>query len=147
MGQIILAIEDLHKREYIYRDLKPENVLVDSEGYLKLADFGLAAKGIRTRQDYSTSFCGSPIYLSPEILKSKKTYKVSDYYTCGVMIYEMLTGTPPFYTDDINNLYNNIKKGGVSFPSDINISSSCKDIIRRLMRNNPKVRLGSKNGV
>jgi len=63
------------------------------------------------------------------------------------MIYEMLTGTPPFYTDDINNLYNNIKKGGVSFPSDINISSSCKDIIRRLMRNNPKVRLGSKNGV
>ena len=106
-----MALEDLHRRNYIYRDLKPENILIDKKGYLKLADFGLAANDIKTQSDFAKSFCGSPIYLSPELLKNKKTYKVSDFYTLGVVMYELLSGEPPFYTDDLNRLYNNIKKG------------------------------------
>ena len=93
---LVLALEDIHSRNYIYRDLKPENLLIDQKGFLKLADFGLAANDIKTVQDYAKSFCGSPIYLSPEILKNKRTYKVSDFYTMGVVMYELLTGEPPF---------------------------------------------------
>ena len=76
-----------------------------------MADFGLAANDIKTSTDFARSFCGSPIYLSPEILKNKKTFKVSDFYTLGVVMFELVTGEPPFYTDDINRLYSNIKKG------------------------------------
>lgn len=109
IAQIILALEDLHRRNFIYRDLKPENILIDKKGYLKLADFGLAANDIKSQNDFARSFCGSPIYLSPEILKSKRTYKVSDYYTLGVVMYELLCGEPPFFTEDINRLYSNIR--------------------------------------
>lgn len=114
-----MALEDLHRRNFIYRDLKPENVLIDREGYLKLADFGLAANDIKSQNDFARSFCGSPIYLSPEILKSKRTYKVSDYYTCGVVMYELLVGEPPFFTEDINRLYSNIRSGILKFPEDV----------------------------
>lgn len=70
-----MALEDLHLWNYIYRDLKPENILLDEAGHLKLADFGLAAENIKSSNDFAKSFCGSPIYISPEIIKSKRSYK------------------------------------------------------------------------
>jgi serine/threonine protein kinase len=147
MAEIILAIEDLHRRNYIYRDLKPENILIDESGHLKLADFGLAAENIRSANDFAKSFCGSPIYISPEILKSKRSYKTSDYYTMGVVMYELLTGDPPFFNEDIDKLYGLIKKGSFNFPPQRNISESAKDLIRKLINTNPKTRLGAERGI
>ena len=147
MAEILLAIDDLHQRNHIYRDLKPDNILIDEEGHVKLADFGLAADNIRTNNDFAKSFAGSPIYLSPEILKNKRTFKISDYYTFGVVLYELVVGDPPFYTDDINKLYSNIKKGHISFPNHISVSDSFKSVVSELMQNNPKLRLGANKGM
>ena len=146
-AEILLAIEDLHKRDILYRDLKPDNVLLDQDGHARLADFGLAAERIKNNSTFAKSFCGSPIYLSPEILKKRKTNKVSDYYTFGVVIYELLTGEPPFYSDDLEGLYKLIKRGNLKFPEDRNFSAGVKDLILKLMNNNPKKRLGFAGGI
>lgn len=96
--EIMLAIRHLHKHDIIYRDLKPENIVIDSEGHAMLTDFGLSKDGIYDH--YSThSFCGSLAYLAPEMLKRSGHGKAVDYYHLGVLLYEMLTGTPPFFSD------------------------------------------------
>lgn len=146
-AEILLAIEDLHRRNILYRDLKPDNVLLDQDGHARLADFGLAAERIKNNSTFAKSFCGSPIYLSPEILKKRKTNKVSDYYTFGVVLYELLTGEPPFYSDDLEGLYRLIKKGHLKFPTERNFSNEIKDLISRLMNNNPKKRMGFVGGI
>lgn len=98
MAEIMLAIRDLHKNDIIYRDLKPENIVIDAEGHAMLTDFGLSKDGIYDH--YSThSFCGSLAYLAPEMLKRSGHGKAVDYYHIGVLLYEMLTGAPPFFSD------------------------------------------------
>ena len=107
----------------------------------------MAAERIKNNSTFAKSFCGSPIYLSPEILKKRKTNKVSDYYTFGVVLFELLTGEPPFYCDDLEGLYRLIKKGILKFPEDRNFSIEIKDLILKLMNNNPKKRLGFLGGI
>lgn len=109
IAELILAIECLHKNGVLYRDLKPENILLDSEGHIKLADFGLS-KVMQNRGDIARSFCGSPIYLSPEMVNQKGYTEASDLYGIGLVLYEMIFGIPPFYTEDIPDLYSKIKK-------------------------------------
>lgn len=145
IAELFLAINELHKRNYIYRDLKPENILLDEQGHIKLADFGLAAKNIRNATDFAKSFCGSPMYIAPEILKNKTAFKSTDYYTMGVVIFEMLTGEPPFYNENFEKLYSLIKKGDFKFPPTVNLSDEAKDLISRLICM-PKKRLGAVSG-
>lgn len=97
--QILLALEDLHKRDVIFRDLKPDNVVLDQDGNAMLTDFGLSKEGILGNLE-AKSFCGSIAYLAPEMLKQTGHGKSVDWYLLGVLFYEMLAGMPPFYTEN-----------------------------------------------
>ena len=94
-AQIILALQYLHNKDIIYRDLKPENVIIDQEGYIKLTDFGLSKMEI-SENTKTYSICGTPEYLAPEILNKKGHGKSVDFWTLGCIIFELATGYPPF---------------------------------------------------
>jgi Protein kinase domain/Ankyrin repeats (3 copies) len=138
--EVLLALEELHNHGIIFRDLKPENVVLDADGHAKLTDFGLSKEGFIEGQ-LAKSFCGSIAYLAPEMLKKLGHTRSVDWYLFGVLIYEMLIGTPPYYTKDRDQLYANIKKGRLDLPK--SISGTTRDLIKLLMQINPIKRLGA----
>lgn len=142
IAELILAIEYLHQRNIIYRDLKPENILIDSDGHIKLADFGLAKENI-TNDTPNKTFCGSPQYLSPEMLTKEGTTKASDIYGIGVILYEMVTGNPPFFTQDQDLMYQNIIENKLVFHE--YFSEEFKDLLSKLLDKDPKKRIGINN--
>lgn len=101
---------------YIYRDLKPENVLIDSDGHKRIADFGLAKQNDASTQ---TTFCGTSDYMTPEILQQKHYTKDVDWLALGILLFEMLTGMCPFYDDDINQMKRMIIGSDIDFPSSV----------------------------
>lgn len=98
LAELILAINYLHKEKILYRDLKPENILIDTDGHMKLADFGLSKENVGDN-DFTSTFCGSPAYLAPEMVRKKGVNKSADIYGIGCVLFEMLTGEPPFMDD------------------------------------------------
>ena len=144
-AQIALALEYLHSKGIVYRDLKPENILMDEQGYLKLADFGMAKK--LKDDEKAMSFCGTPEYLAPEIITMEGHDKNADWWSFGILLFEMLCGLPPFYVENLDKMYELIKTSSVKFPKRINLSEDAKDIIRKLLEKNPKKRLGSQRGI
>ena len=114
-AEILLALEALHKNFVVYRDLKPDNVVIDADGHAMLTDFGLSKTGL-AEGAYSKSFCGSPAYMAPEILKGKGHNRTVDWYLLGVLVYEMLVGVPPYYADDRTTLFKNISGGTLKMP-------------------------------
>jgi len=126
IAELVLAIQYIHEKDVVYRDLKPENILIAGDGHIKLADFGLSKDNV-TDQSKTKSFCGTPAYLSPEMLNNKGATKASDLYGIGAVLYEMLTGDPPYYNDDIPTMYKKIKEGNLTFPS--YVSSKARNII------------------
>ena len=112
-AELILAFEYMHKKGIIYRDLKPENILLDSEGHIKICDFNLAKKN--TENSRAKSFCGSPLYLTPEMYSGKGVTFKHDIYQIGLIIYELNTFIPAFNTSDLKTLYDKVKNNEINF--------------------------------
>jgi serine/threonine protein kinase len=104
---MVEALAYLHKYGILYRDLKPENVLLDSEGHIRITDFGLSKTGLG-REGQTFSFCGTPEYLAPEIILGKGHAHLVDWWSLGALLYEMLSGTPPHYSRDKNQMMSDI---------------------------------------
>ena len=96
VAEVLLALEDLHKRDIIFRDLKPDNVVLDEDGHVLLTDFGLSKEGMMDNVSTNT-FCGSTAYLAPELLRKSGHGKAVDWYLLGALLYELLVGIPPYY--------------------------------------------------
>jgi serine/threonine protein kinase len=127
-------LEYLHRKNIIYRDLKPENIMLDEEWHLKLVDFGLSSQGL-SDDFHAKSFCGSPAYLPPEMLSKEGVGKEADFYCMGAVLYEMVVGAPPFYSDDYTTLLQNIKESRLAFPK--LISEEVKSLLSSLLKKNP----------
>ena len=112
-AELILAFEYMHKKGIIYRDLKPENILLDSEGHIKICDFNLAKKN--RKKTRAKSFCGSPLYLTPEMYSGKGVTFKHDIYQIGLIIYELNTFIPAFNTSDLKTLYDKVKNNEINF--------------------------------
>ncbi|EAN32661.1 cAMP-dependent protein kinase catalytic subunit [Theileria parva strain Muguga] len=136
-AQVTAMFEYLHDNNIIYRDLKPENLLLCSDGYLKLADFGFA-KVVEFR---THTLCGTPEYMSPEIILHLGYGKAVDFWTLGILIYEMLVGYPPFYDETPYNLYDKILKCKLKFPSFYD--EDAKYLTSRLLVTDPSKRFGN----
>lgn len=140
-AEITLAIEYVHNLDVIYRDLKPENVLLDAKGHVRLTDFGLSKEGISDSSSGANSFCGTPEYLAPEILNRQGHGRAVDWWSLGALLYEMLTGLPPFYCRDREKLFEKIRRGELYYPR--HLSPRAQGLLRGLLTRDPKKRLGS----
>ena len=144
IAELILALQHLHQHDIVYRDLKPENILLDANGHIALCDFGLSKANL-TKNDKTNTFCGTTEYLAPEVLLDEQGYtKMVDFWSLGVLVFEMCCGWSPFYAEETQQMYKNIAFGKVRFPRDA-LSTEGRNFVKGLLNRNPKHRLGAKD--
>uniref|UniRef100_A0A8C2JUR7 protein kinase C n=1 Tax=Cyprinus carpio TaxID=7962 RepID=A0A8C2JUR7_CYPCA len=137
---VVLGLQFLHDHKIVYRDLKLDNLLLDTEGYVKIADFGLCKEGMGFK-DRTSTFCGTPEFLAPEVLTETSYTRAVDWWGLGVLIFEMLVGESPFPGDDEEEVFDSIVNDEVRYPRFL--STEAISIMRRLLRRNPERRLGA----
>lgn len=138
-AEIVLGLEYLHQHGIVYRDLKPENLLLDSDGHIKMTDFGLSKQGLNDPNARTKTFCGTPEYLAPEVLQGLEYGKAVDWWSLGTLIFEMLTGLPPFYDEDVQRMYAQKMTAELEVPD--HVDPNATDLISKFLDRNPSTRL------
>ncbi|CAJ1071003.1 serine/threonine-protein kinase N2 [Xyrichtys novacula] len=137
---VLLGLEFLHQNKIVYRDLKLDNLLMDADGYVRIADFGLCKEGMG-HGDRTSTFCGTPEFLAPEVLTDNNYTRCVDWWGLGVLIYEMLVGESPFPGDDEEEVFDSIVNDDVRYPRFL--SPESVSLIQKLLQKNPELRLGA----
>jgi serine/threonine protein kinase len=140
-AEILLGLGHLHSNGLVYRDLKPENILVDADGHLRITDFGLVKADLTHYRSTTTTFCGTPQYMAPEVLLRQPYTKAVDWWAFGILVYEMLIGLPPFWDENREAVYQKVLNDRVFFP--FLLSAEAEDLILSLLDRDPTTRLGA----
>lgn len=145
-AEIALGLGYLHSNGYIYRDIKSSNILIDSDGHIKITDFGFTKSGMEKSTDTTSTFCGTVEYMAPEMILDKPYTKDVDWWGFGILLYEMLVGTTPFYSENPNSVYRAAVMNEPEFPP--TVSQKAQNLIVKLLQKEPKKRLGNgENGI
>jgi len=149
VAECVAALEFLHSRSVLYRDLKPENVLINVDGHVKISDFGLSKPNVSQALAGASSMCGTPEYLAPEMLAESKSHVhglAVDWWACGALLFELLDGKPPWYAKDRNKLFERIVRTPFKLPKKIKLSTDGEGLLHALLEKDPRKRLGSGPG-
>jgi p90 ribosomal S6 kinase len=141
LAELSLALDHLHSLGIVYRDLKPENILLDSDGHIALTDFGLSKESVPTQDSKTFSFCGTVEYMSPEVVSRKGHSHVADWWSFGVLAFEMITGHLPFHGVNRKETMNMILKAKLAMPTYPSLEA--QSLLRMLFKRNPANRLGA----